>query len=96
VATYRYGRCIVRSFDGAVFSPGWKEAPWARFFTTAPTTTEAVRRAIQHSRYTLVRLILSRLAISVPPSHLAASRLNGGKRGRGDCPPSLLRSAEAR
>ena len=29
-------RCLIREFDGAVFSLEWKEALWARFFTGAP------------------------------------------------------------
>lgn len=26
-------RCLIPGFDGALFSPAWKEALWARFFT---------------------------------------------------------------
>ncbi len=29
-------RCFVPGFDGAIFSLGWKEALWDRFFTAAP------------------------------------------------------------
>jgi len=32
----RHARCLIPGFDGAFFSPQWKEALWARFFTAAP------------------------------------------------------------
>ena len=36
--------CLIPDFDGAVFSLGWKEARWARFFTAAPRRlTQSVR-----------------------------------------------------
>jgi hypothetical protein len=29
-------RCLVPAFDGAIFSLGWKEALWDKFFMAAP------------------------------------------------------------
>ena len=29
-------RCLVPGFDGALFSPAWRDALWARFFTAQP------------------------------------------------------------
>src|SRR5580704_8448441 len=29
-------RCLIPGFDGALFSPAWREALWARFFMAAP------------------------------------------------------------
>jgi hypothetical protein len=41
--------CLIPGFDGASLSSESKDTLWARFFMKAPTTTEAVRRAVQHS-----------------------------------------------
>ncbi|QBG83243.1 hypothetical protein EYR27_03965 [Xanthomonas oryzae] len=44
---------MIPGFDGALFSLDWKEALWARFLHGSATTTEAIRRAIQHSQESL-------------------------------------------
>src|SRR3954449_7634573 len=49
-------RCLIPGFDGAVSTPEWKDALWARFSTGAPPRQKAVRRAIQHSQESLRRL----------------------------------------
>ena len=60
----RYGlRCLIPGFDGAFFSLDWKDALWARFSTAAPRTTEAIRRAIQHSQESL-RALAKRYGIN--------------------------------
>jgi len=46
-------RCLVPGFDGAFLSHDSKDALWDKFYTAAPTTTEAVRRAIQNSQESL-------------------------------------------
>jgi len=56
-------RCLIPNFDGAVLSSNWRDALWARFFTGAPTTTEAVRRAIQNSQESL-RALANRYGIN--------------------------------
>ena len=34
--------CLVPAFDGALFSPAWRDALWDRFFTQAPTAAPAL------------------------------------------------------
>src|SRR5215217_1892107 len=46
-------RCLIPDFGGALFSPDWKDALWARFCMGAARTTEAICRAIQHSQESL-------------------------------------------
>jgi hypothetical protein len=29
-------RCLIPGFDGALFTPEWRDAPWANFYTAAP------------------------------------------------------------
>src|SRR5258708_16631509 len=43
-------------FDGALFTVEWRDALWARFSHGSATTTEAVRRAIQHYQESLKAL----------------------------------------
>jgi hypothetical protein len=43
-------RCLVPGFDGALFSPAWRDALWARFFTAAPPRQ---RRSVE--RYSVVK-----------------------------------------
>jgi hypothetical protein len=43
-------RCLIPDFDGAIFSPEWKEALWARFFMEAP---QRQRRSVE--RYNIVK-----------------------------------------
>src|ERR1700757_355984 len=56
-------RCLVPSFDGAFLSRDSKEALWDKFCTAAPTTTEAIRRAIQNSQESL-RALAKRYGIN--------------------------------
>src|SRR4051795_4524416 len=49
----RVPRCLVSHFDGAFLWHESKDALWARFFHGSATTTEAIRRAIQHSKESL-------------------------------------------
>jgi hypothetical protein len=42
----RKTECLVPGFDGAVFSPAWRDALWARFFTAVPTRQ---RRSVARS-----------------------------------------------
>ena len=42
--------CLIPGFDGAIFSPAWKEALWARFFMGAPPR---LRRSVE--RYSIVK-----------------------------------------
>ena len=42
--------CLIPGFDGAVFSPEWRDALWARFFTAAP---QRQRRSVE--RYNIVK-----------------------------------------
>jgi Integrase core domain/Helix-turn-helix domain len=44
---------LIPGFDGALFSREWKDALWAQVLHGCATTTEAVRRAIQHSQESL-------------------------------------------
>jgi len=46
----RDARCLVLGFDGAFFSPEWKEALWARFFMGAPA-----RQSRSVERYNIVK-----------------------------------------
>ena len=39
-------RCLIPGFDGALFSPRWREALWAKFFTAAP---QRQRRSVERS-----------------------------------------------
>ncbi len=55
--------CLIPGFDGALFTLEWRDALWAKFSTGAPTTTEAVRRAIQHSQESL-RALAKRYGIN--------------------------------
>jgi hypothetical protein len=34
-------RCLIPRFDGAVSSPEWKDALWARYYTEAPRRRES-------------------------------------------------------
>src|SRR5947207_8699069 len=43
-------RCLVPGFNGALFSPAWREALWAKFFTAAP---QRQRRSVE--RYSVVK-----------------------------------------
>ena len=43
-------RCLIPDFDGALFSPQWRDALWARFFTAAPRRQ---RRSVE--RYNIVK-----------------------------------------
>ena len=42
--------CLVPGFDGAISSPAWKNALWAKFFTGAP---QRQRRSVE--RYSIVK-----------------------------------------
>jgi len=42
--------CLVPGFDGALFSPAWRDALWARFFMEAPRRQ---RRSVE--RYNIVK-----------------------------------------
>src|SRR5215469_12026662 len=42
--------CLVPGFDGALFSPAWRDALWARFFLEAPRRQ---RRSVE--RYNIVK-----------------------------------------
>ena len=44
---------MIPEFDGALFSREWREALWSQVLHGSATTTEAVRRAIQHSQESL-------------------------------------------
>jgi transposase InsO family protein len=44
---------LIPGFDGAVFSPEWKDALWDRFITGAPPRRRLTARAIQHSQASL-------------------------------------------
>ena len=55
--------CLVSSFDGAFLSRDLKDALWAKFLHGSATTTEAVRRAIQHSQASL-RALAKRYGIN--------------------------------
>ncbi|YBW38352.1 Transposase [Nitrobacter sp. TKz-YC01] len=46
----RLPKCLIPGFDGAVFSQGWRDALWARFFTGAPRRQ---RRSVE--RYNIVK-----------------------------------------
>jgi hypothetical protein len=39
-------RCLIPGFDGAVFSPAWRDALWVRFSTAAPARQ---RRSVARS-----------------------------------------------
>jgi hypothetical protein len=41
---------LIPDFDGAVFSPAWRDALWARFFTAAP---QRQRQSVE--RYSIVK-----------------------------------------
>src|SRR3954463_7903669 len=43
-------RCLIPGFDGAVFSPEWKDALWVRFTMGAP---QRQRRSVE--RYSIVK-----------------------------------------
>ena len=43
-------KCLIPGFDGAFFSPAWRDALWARFFTAAP---QRQRRSVE--RYNIVK-----------------------------------------
>src|SRR5215469_18357487 len=43
-------RCLVPGFDGALFSPAWRDALWARFFMAAPRRQ---RQSVE--RYSVVK-----------------------------------------
>src|SRR4051794_36830647 len=43
-------RCLIPEFDGALFSPAWKDALWARYCTGAPARQ---RRSVE--RYSIVK-----------------------------------------
>jgi len=42
--------CLIPGFDGALFSPGWRDALWASFSTAAP---QRQRRSVE--RYSIVK-----------------------------------------
>src|SRR5216683_2412927 len=42
--------CLIPSFDGAPLSPAWRDALLGQVLHGSATTTEAIRRAIQHSQ----------------------------------------------
>lgn len=47
---------MIPGFDGAVFSRAWGDALWGQVLHGCATTTEAIRRAIQHSQASLRQL----------------------------------------
>lgn len=63
ITSRQHTRCLIPGFDGAIFSTDWKEALWVSFFHGSARTTEAVRRAIQHSEESL-RALAGRYGIN--------------------------------
>jgi hypothetical protein len=46
----QWTRCLIPGFDGALFTPEWRDALWARFSTEAPQ-----RRRQSVERYSIVK-----------------------------------------
>jgi hypothetical protein len=88
----KYSRRLIPGFDGAVFPPAWKDAPWAKRSMGAPARQEAVRGAIRHSQARL----RDRLTIPVdegPQGVFRACQEAGAARAektRGTDPPGIL------
>jgi hypothetical protein len=58
-----YFRCLVPKFDGAISSREWEGSIMGQVLHSSATTTEAVRRAIQHSQASL-RALAKRYGIN--------------------------------
>jgi len=57
-------RCLIPAFDGAMLSPEWRDALWARFTTGAPRRQRrSVERYKQHSQESL-RALAQRYGIN--------------------------------
>src|SRR5262249_16777644 len=49
-------KCLIPGFDGALFSPAWRDALWAKFFTAAPRRQrQSVERYSVESLRTLAK-----------------------------------------
>ena len=48
-----FTRCLIPGFDGAIFTSEWRDAAQGQVLHGSATTTEAIRRAIQHRQASL-------------------------------------------